>query len=121
MFKQSLKEIKEKTEGCLGVLIMGTDGIPVEQIWQPDGVDANLDVAVAEFTTLLRNAQRTSDDMGLKRLQELSIQCENAHFVMRCINQEYFLVLVLEPDGNFGRGRYELRRAEMILEREFAL
>jgi predicted regulator of Ras-like GTPase activity (Roadblock/LC7/MglB family) len=120
MFKQTLKEVVEKTEGCLGALIMGTDGIAVEQMWQPQGADANLDVAVAEFTTLLRNAQRTCDDMGLKRLTELSIMCESAYFVMRCINQEYFLVLVLESEGNFGRGRYELRRAELILEREFA-
>lgn len=120
MFKQTLKDIQEKTEGCLGVAIMGMDGIPVEQIWQPEGADLNLDVAIAEFTTLLRNTKRTSDELGLKNLLELSVLCGSAYFIMRLINQDYFLVLAMHPEGNFGRGRYELRRAEMILESEFA-
>lgn len=121
MFKETLHSIQQKTEGCLGVAIIGMDGIPVEQIWQPEGAELNLDVAVAEFTTLLRSTKRTSDELGLKKLLEVSVLCENAYFIMRLINQDYFLVLVMHPDGNFGRGRYELRRAEMLLEREFAL
>lgn len=120
MFKETLNDIHDKTEGCLGVAIMGTDGIAVEQIWRGDGADANLDIAVAEFTALLRSAQRTSDDMGFQRLREISVLCETANFVMRLINKDYFLVLAIEPEGNLGRGRYELRRAELLLEREFA-
>lgn len=120
MFKQVIKDIQAKTEGCLGVVIMGTDGIPVEQIWQPEGMDANLDVAVAEFTSLLRNAMRTSSDLGLERLREMSVLSDTAYFVMRLINDEYFLVVVLKPDGNLGRARFELRCAELVLEKEFA-
>ena len=121
MFKQTLEDILKKTDGCLGVAIMGMDGIPVEQVWQPEGADLNLDVAVAEFTTLLRNTRRTTSDLGLKRLLEVSVMCESAYFSMRMINEDYFLVLALHPEGNFGRGRYELRRAEMILEKDFAI
>lgn len=121
MFKQTLNEIQAKTEGCLGVAIMGMDGIPVEQVWQPEAGEMNLDVAVAEFTNLLRNAQRATGDMGLESLREVFVLTDSAAFVMRLINAEYFLVLALQPDGNFGRGRYELRRAEMILEKEFAV
>lgn len=121
MFKETLQQIQKKTEGCLGVAIMGMDGIPVEQIWQPEGAEANLDVAVTEFTTLLRSAKRASEDLGLNLLREMSIMYENAYFVMRLINQDYFLILVLHPEGNYGRGRYELRQAELILEKEFAV
>lgn len=121
MFKETLQDIQKKTEGCLGIAIMGMDGIPVEQSWQPEGAELNLDVAVAEFTTLLRNTKRATGDLGLNNLLELSVLCENVYFIMRLINKEYFLVLALHPEGNFGRGRYELRRAELILEKEFAL
>lgn len=121
MFKETLKEIQAKTEGCLGVVIMGTDGIPVDQIWTRDGTEANLDVAVAEFTALLRSAKRTSDDLGLQRLREVSVLCDSANFVMRLINDDYFLVLALQPAGNYGRARFELRCAEAILEEEFAV
>jgi len=30
-------------------------------------------------------------------------------------------VLVLKSEGNLGRGRYELRKAELLLAKEFAL
>jgi len=36
-------------------------------------------------------------------------------------NREYFLVLALKPDGNLGRGRYEMRKAELQLAREFTI
>ncbi len=121
MFQDSLNEIMNRMEGCLGVLIMGTDGIPVEKNWHPEGQEANLDVAVAEFTTLIRGGQRTSDDIGLGKMRELIISCEQAKFVMRLLNADYFLVLILQPESNFGRARYELRRAELILEKEFAV
>lgn len=121
MFTENLLEIQRKTEGCFGVLIMGMDGIAVEEVWQQRGLDANLDVAVAEFTALVRNARRTSDDMGLGGLRELVVFTDAANFVMRMVSQEYFIVLAINPEGNLGRGRYELRQTELILEREFVL
>jgi hypothetical protein len=41
--------------------------------------------------------------------------------VMRLFNKDYFAVLALKPDGNLGRGRYELRKAELVLAKEFAV
>jgi hypothetical protein len=37
------------------------------------------------------------------------------------LSKDYFLVLAVQPDGNLGRGRYELRKAELVLAKEFAL
>jgi predicted regulator of Ras-like GTPase activity (Roadblock/LC7/MglB family) len=119
MFQETLQKIQEKTEGCLGVLIMGMDGIAVGEQWQAAGVDANLDVAVAEYTALIRSARRTSSDIGLGALRELVLLTETANFVMRLVSNDYFFVLALEPEGNLGRGRYELRQAELIFEKEF--
>ena len=72
MFKEMLDTIIEHTEGSLGALIMGTDGIAVEKVLGEAGADANLDVAAAEFTSLVRNAQRAGSDTGLGGLHELS-------------------------------------------------
>jgi predicted regulator of Ras-like GTPase activity (Roadblock/LC7/MglB family) len=121
MFKAPLEAIIERTDGCIGALIMGTDGIAVEKILGPDGRDANLDVAAAEFTSLVRNAQRASGDTGLGKLRELVITSDGAVIVMRLVSRDYFIVLALRPDGNLGRGRFELRKAELELAREFAL
>ncbi|MDQ3668528.1 MAG: roadblock/LC7 domain-containing protein [Acidobacteriota bacterium] len=121
MFKELLESIIERTEGSLGALIMGLDGIPVEKVIGEAGNEANLDIAAAEFTTLVRNAQRSGNEVGLGKLRELVVSLDSAIVMMRLLGQDYFVVLALSPEGNLGRGRYELRKAELQLAKEFAL
>ena len=121
MFKELLQDVIERTEGSVGALIMGTDGIAVEKVLDEEGKDANLDVAAAEFTSLVRNAQRAGHDIGLGGLREMVVGLESATILMRILSRDYFVVLALSPEGNLGRGRYELRKAELKLAKEFAL
>jgi predicted regulator of Ras-like GTPase activity (Roadblock/LC7/MglB family) len=121
MFKDMLESIIERTEGSLGALIMGTDGIAVEKVLGPEGLEANLDVAAAEFTTLVRNGQRAGADTGLGGLRELVVSLEGAVMLMRLLSKDYFVVLALSAEGNIGRGRFELRKAELKLAKEFAV
>ena len=121
MFKDLLESIIERTEGSLGALIMGTDGIAVEKVLGEAGMDANLDVAAAEFTSLVRGAQRAGTDTGLGGLRELVVSLEGAVVLMRLLSRDYFVVLALNAEGNIGRGRFELRKAELQLAKEFAV
>lgn len=121
MFKEAMTTIIERTEGAIGALIMGMDGIVVEKVLSTEGVEANLDVAAAEFTSLLRNAQRSGNEIGFGALRELVVSFDGFNFVMRLFNRDYFLILALAPDGNLGRGRFELRKVELTLAREFAI
>lgn len=121
MFKEALTQIIERTEGATGALIMGMDGIAVERVFLPEGSDSNMDVAAAEVTSLVRSALRAGQNTGLGALQELVINFEQVRILARMFSSEYFVVLALRPDGNFGRGRFELRKAELQLAREFVL
>jgi predicted regulator of Ras-like GTPase activity (Roadblock/LC7/MglB family) len=121
MFRQALSEIIERTEGATGALIMGMDGIAVERVFLPEGSEANMDVAAAEVTSLVRAALRAGANTGLGPLDELLFSYGQARILARMFSPEYFVVLALKPDGNIGRGRYELRKAELRLAREFAL
>jgi len=121
VFKEVLETIIEHTEGSLGALIMGLDGIAVERSMKEEGQDANLDVAAAEFTSLVKNAQRAGKDTGLGGLRELVISLDEAVVLMRLLGQEYFVVLAITPEGNLGRARFELRKAELKIASEFAL
>lgn len=121
MFKNLLETIMERTEGSLGALIMGLDGISVEKVLGDAGAEANLDVAAAEFTSLVRSAQRAGNDTGLGNLKELMISLDQAVVVMRLLSRDYFVVLALSPEGNIGRGRFELRKAELQLAKEFSV
>ena len=121
MFRQALQGINERTEGALGSLIMGVDGISVEKVMLEGGAEANIDVAAAEVTSLVRSAQRAGRDIGLGGVRELILSYQGLYLVARMITTDYFVVLALSPEGNLGRGRFELRKAELDLAREFAI
>ena len=121
MFKEMLEAIIGRTEGSLGALIMGTDGIAVDKVLGEAGNDANLDIAAAEFTSLVRNAQRAGIDTGLGGVREIVVSLEGAILIMRLLSKDYFIVLALDANGNLGRGRFELRKVELKLSKEFAV
>ena len=121
MFKETLENIMDRTEGSLGALIMGIDGIAVERLLRDAGQEANLDIAAAEFTSLVRNAQKAGKDTGLGDVRELMISLESAVVIMRLLGKDYFVVLAISPEGNLGRARFELRKAELQLKKEFAV
>src|SRR5438128_12002400 len=95
MFKEVLEVIIERTEGSLGALIMGIDGIAVERCLKQSGQEANLDIAAAEFTSLLRNAQRAGKDTGLGHLRELVNTLDVAVLLKQQFGREYFDVMVI--------------------------
>jgi hypothetical protein len=39
--------------------------------------------------------------------------------LLRRLNDEYFMVLIIRPDGNFGKGRFLLRMSVPKLLKEF--
>ena|SRR5213594_3191021 len=122
MFKEALEAIVAKTDGSLGALIMGTDGLSVETFFSTKGgVDSNLDVAAAELTSVVRRAIKSGSDLDLGKLQEMVVKLETVTFLIRFFNRDYFVMLALTPEGNVGRGRYELRKAELVLVNEFAM
>jgi predicted regulator of Ras-like GTPase activity (Roadblock/LC7/MglB family) len=120
MFKEALQTIVANTDESLGALIMGADGLSVEKFFNDEGAAANLDVAAAEFTSLVRSAARSGNDLALGGLREMVVALEQVTFLMRLFNKDYFVVLAMKPGGNLGRGRYELRKAELMLAHEFA-
>jgi len=69
----------------------------------------------------VRTAQRAGNDTGLGGLRELVVSLDSAVLVMRLLSRDYFVVLALNSQGNLGRGRFELRKAELKLSKEFAV
>jgi predicted regulator of Ras-like GTPase activity (Roadblock/LC7/MglB family) len=121
-FSEVLKGIVSRVEGSLGALIMGLDGIPIEHIQNsvdPESTE-KLTLVATSHATLLRNSMRMSSDVGVGSLNELTLISSEMTLVIKLINREYFVILALEPDGNLGRARFELRKAQLSLEEEFA-
>ena len=110
------------TDGCFAVLVMGIDGIVVEKVWQnAESGQVDFEVAVAEYTAILKNANRINGDLKIGQLREMTFSTQSTVFILRFVGQDYFLAMALSPEGNFGRGRYELLCAELLLEKELII
>jgi predicted regulator of Ras-like GTPase activity (Roadblock/LC7/MglB family) len=120
MFDETLRSIVATTDGAVGALIMGLDGISVARAGGGD-TSVDIDVVAAEYTTLIRKSLRNTQDAALGPLRELVVAAENFAFLIKPITAEYFLVLVLRSRGGLGRARFELRKAQLALEEEFSV
>ena len=120
MFGELLESITGKVEGTIGALVMGMDGISVEKC-SPGESANNIESLAAEYTPLLRASSTASQDIGQGPLEELIVSTDSNIIAIRMITAEYFLLLLLNKDGNIGRARFELRKAKQALVKEFVI
>jgi predicted regulator of Ras-like GTPase activity (Roadblock/LC7/MglB family) len=120
-FAETLNHITERIEGCAAAIILGIDGIAIER--QIKDVDPLLDIDLiaTEFTTLVRRNMRTAADAEMGEVREMVFVTDLLTLVLRPITPEYFLMLALNPGGNVGRARFELRKAQLAMETEFTI
>ena len=117
-FAEALKGVAARVPETYLLMVMGTDGIPIEKL--VIRADSNMDAVAAEYTTLLRASVTAAADTGLGDLQELSIVTEKMVAMLVAITSEYFLFAALSPGAITGRARFALRLAGLGLEKEFA-
>jgi predicted regulator of Ras-like GTPase activity (Roadblock/LC7/MglB family) len=110
-----------RIDGCAAIVILGLDGIPIER--RIVDLDPGLDIELiaTEFATLVRRGQRTAADTALGEMSEIVLSTDRVVFLIRPITTEYFMLLALNPGANVGRARFELRKAQLSMESEFAI
>jgi predicted regulator of Ras-like GTPase activity (Roadblock/LC7/MglB family) len=117
-FNETLKQVALRVPESQVLMVMGTDGIPIEKLVIK--ADPNMEAIAAEYTSLLRASLSAASDTGLGALNELAIQTERMTALMVSITPEYFLFAALQPGAVVGRARLALRMAGAALEKEFA-
>jgi predicted regulator of Ras-like GTPase activity (Roadblock/LC7/MglB family) len=116
-FADALKAVASRVPETETVMIIGTDGIPIEKLTvRPD---PNMEAVAAEHTTLLRASLAAAADTGLGELRELAVSTERMTTLVVAITPEYFLFASLAPGALLGRARFALRLAGLSLEKEF--
>ncbi len=108
MFKQVLREVVERTDGAIAGLVMGFDGIPVENYVKADGV-FDIETVGMELSFILTQIMKAAEMLDAGTAKEVSIQAEGMTTIIRLLNSQYFAALTLRPTGNFGKGRFLLR------------
>ena len=110
MFKEALQKIVDNVEGGAAGLIMGFDGIAVESYTRQEKLDVN--TVGMEFSFILSQVRKAGDSLAVGNLEELSVKAQRLLLVCRMITAQYFIAIVMAPEGNFGKARYLARLAQ---------
>jgi predicted regulator of Ras-like GTPase activity (Roadblock/LC7/MglB family) len=116
-FTEVLKETVDKVDGAVSAMIIASDGIPVEEYVAERLID--LTGLGAEASAMIRDVGLAAENLRLGEAREFSIISDTCGIIMRKINTEYYLALVVKPEGNFGKGRFILKTAVPKIEGEF--
>ena len=89
-FASILQEIVDECGGGLAAALMGSDGIPIEQVEASgevrESVSSEIDVLGVEFGRILDELRKASDSVGGGALEEVSIRLSNFWVLMRTVD-----------------------------------
>ena len=115
MFRQALATIRDHVDGTLAVSLIDLDGIPIESI---NDNSVPLDILGAEFGGFIKSIKQANTELNTGEVTQFSLVTEKYVTFLSAVTTEYFILLVLKPDGNYGRARFELARAKNVLRDE---
>lgn len=109
MFKDVLQEIVDGTEGGVASLLMGFDGIPVDQYVTDDEAASDVETVGMEYSVILKEIRKAADMLEAGAAREVAVKAERMTTVIRLLSDEYFVAITLKPEGNLGKARFLLR------------
>ena len=110
MFAETLKKIVDNVDGGIAAVVMGLDGIPVETYVRQNN---KLDVTTVgmEFSFILTQVRKAGESLQVGNLEELAVKAQRLVLVCRMLSPQYFVAVVMTPEGNFGKCRFLARMA----------
>ncbi|HKI01506.1 MAG TPA: roadblock/LC7 domain-containing protein [Thermoanaerobaculia bacterium] len=118
MFLDHLSRISNSIDGALALSLVAKDGIAVESVSSDPNLD--LEVLAAELIAQVRSITDNHRDLDVGEVRHLSVTTDRLTLMVSSVASDYYLLLVLGPEGNYGRARFELRRARLLLEADLS-
>ncbi len=118
MFLDQLSRISNRIEGAVALSLVAKDGIPVESF--SSDPDLDLDVLAAELVAQARSISENHRELDVGEVQQLAVMTDRLTLMVSSVAADYYLLLVLGPEGNYGKARFELRRARLLLEEDLS-
>ena len=110
MFKETLRDLVEGTEGGLAGLLMDSSGITLES-YAKDDSPFDINSIGIEFGVVIGQIKRAAEMLEAGAANEIAVGTDKLITVIRLLGDTYFLALAMSPGGNFGKGRYLMRTA----------
>lgn len=110
-FRTHLEQVISQVDGSVACSVMGFDGMAIDtqQVEDVEGVD--LSALLIEYGSILTRLKEAATALEAGDVSEISINTERLITIARMLTAEYYIVLALTPEGNYGKGRYALRIA----------
>ncbi|HVR98900.1 MAG TPA: roadblock/LC7 domain-containing protein [Thermoanaerobaculia bacterium] len=118
MFLDQLSRISNRIDGALALSLVAKDGIPVESV--SSDPDLDLEVLAAELVAQARSISENHRELEVGEVQQLAVTTDRLTLMVSSVAADYYLLLVLGPEGSYGRARFELRRARLLLEQDLS-
>lgn len=109
MFKSILDKIVNSCSGGIGAVLMGYDGIAIDQ-YVVEEANLDLNLVAIEYSNVTKEIRKAAEVLETGALQEVSIKTEHYYVIIYALTEEYFIALTISRDGNYGQGRYLLMR-----------
>lgn len=110
MFKETLRDLVEGTEGGMAGLLMDSSGITLESYAKADS-PFDINAIGIEFGVVIGQIKRAAEMLEAGTANEIAVGTDRLLTLIRPLSDTYFLALAIQPGGNFGKGRYLMRTA----------
>jgi len=118
MFLEELSRISNRIEGAIALSLVAKDGMRVESVSSDPGID--LETLAAEMVAQARAISENHKELEAGGVEHLAVSTDRFTLMVSSVATDYYLLLVLGPEGNPGQARFELRRARLFLESELS-
>lgn len=115
MFRDTLRQMQGRVDGCEAVSLIGLDGIAIDSV---NDRNVPLDTLGAEFGSFIKSIRLSNTELATGEVEQFSLVTERFVIFLSAITSEYFILMVLSPEGNYGRARFELMKAKQTLQDE---
>jgi len=115
VFRDVLAGLLKQVEGSIAASLIGLDGIAVETI---SANQVPIDALGAEFGGFVKSIRHANTELDTGDVLQFALVTERYITFLSEVTTEYYILLVLQPDGNYGRARFELSKAKHLLRDE---
>ncbi|MEL7060046.1 MAG: hypothetical protein AAGN46_08480 [Acidobacteriota bacterium] len=115
MFLERLQAVSDRIDGARLLSLVAADGIKVEAVGGDD-LELDIDVLAAELLSQVRSVSQNHEELAVGSVRSYSVSTDRWTLMIHALTDDYFLLLVLDPDVAPGRARFELRRSTLLFE-----
>jgi predicted regulator of Ras-like GTPase activity (Roadblock/LC7/MglB family) len=119
-FDKLLENLVENVYGARGAVFLDHDGEVVQRYLAHKSV-SELDLIGAYHGITLTTCRKFSDEIEMGQIEFMICQYKEATCLLKTLNEGYFVLLALSPQGNIGQAMYTLREMAAQLNAEMGL